>query len=118
MKWQPIATAPKDGTEIIGIFWKQYHVDKKPTIHGPWTVAFRDGKWMASWGDARVLHSEGWWGTEYEEAPLDPTHWMPLPEPPAQDHDEDDADGEFEQREAYRERLAADMAGEDPPEAE
>ena len=83
MEWQPIETAPRDGTEIIAVFSSDYGgTQEKPTVYGPWTAAFRRNKWMASWDDASVVEREGYWGTDYMETPLDPTHWMPLPEPP------------------------------------
>jgi hypothetical protein len=83
MEWQPIETAPKD-TEIIAIFCSDYGYQDKPTIYGPWTVRGDSrGKWFASWDGMSVIESEGYWGTDYKEAPLDPTHWMPLPPPPA-----------------------------------
>jgi hypothetical protein len=82
MNWQLIGTAPKDGTEIIGVFCNDYGDQEKPTIYGPWTVSFWSGKWMASWDDDSVIESQGGWGTDYKTAPIDPTHWMPLPPPP------------------------------------
>jgi len=82
MEWQPIETAPKDGTEVIACFSNNYGFQENPTTYGPWTCAFRNGKWMASWGDRAVIYSESWAGTEYQEAEIDPTHWMPLPSPP------------------------------------
>lgn len=81
-EWQDIATAPKDGTEIIGIFCDDYGYQTKPTIYGPWTVAFRSGKWMASWAGCNIIERESYAGTVYMEAELDPTHWQPLPSPP------------------------------------
>lgn len=55
--WQPIETAPKDKADIILAF---------DGISAP-------GHWI---GD------EWWWFSSGEEGPCDPTHWMPLPEPP------------------------------------
>lgn len=70
MKWQPIETAPIDGTEIlagaeswIGV---PYPVTSK-FIDGKWATVF-DGKWLP-----------------YEPQP---THWMPLPEPPEDNGDD------------------------------
>ena len=80
--WQPIETAPKDGTEIMAVFSNDYGYQEKPTVYGPWTVAFRKGKWMASWDDSYVIEAEGYWGVEHKETPLDPTHWMPMPKTP------------------------------------
>lgn len=64
MKWQPIETAPKDGTPIIGA-WQ--------CLNKTWdmNVMFyflEDGH--GSWFD---FHAD------YQH---DPTHWTPLPEPP------------------------------------
>lgn len=56
--WQPIETAPKDGTRIIvattGRYWYEKHKDG-------WMIANCDEEYGM-----------------YVEA----THWMPLPEPP------------------------------------
>lgn len=65
MEWQPIETAPKDGTSIL---------------------VFPDIK-VTNWGYTRDKQNEfGWIGcysyTTDEYDTLDPTHWMPLPAPP------------------------------------
>jgi hypothetical protein len=84
--WQPIETAPKDGTWILCWsvtkdeepkypqrvklwFWDQHrsrsrYTKYNPGGHGAWSY------------DDKILHQSS--GEEYE-----PTHWMPLPEPPA-----------------------------------
>ena len=64
-KWQPIETAPRDGTVILAT----WIVNKR---RGKWTiqpVIFSCGVWLHAWD-------------EDEDLPLEPTHWMPLPEPP------------------------------------
>lgn len=58
-EWQPISTAPKDGTTII--IW-----DKD---HGCMIVEWMYGEWHCS------HDGEDMYGPE-------PTHWMPLPAPP------------------------------------
>lgn len=72
-EWQPIATAPKDGTHILAFIpggdgypsliyvlnWRR--VPYNTAIHGEW-----------HWVEAA--------GEEYEW--FEPTHWMPLPNPP------------------------------------
>jgi hypothetical protein len=82
-QWQPIETAPKDGTEIIGVYSNNYGYQDKPTVYGPWTVAFRNGAWMASWAEGSVIEYESYSGTTYKDAEMEPTHWMPLPAPPS-----------------------------------
>lgn len=57
-EWQPIETAPKDGTEIL-VF------DDGAYIVTPWIE-----------GDDQ----SGWWDNGFMDPP--PTHWMPLPAPP------------------------------------
>lgn len=52
--WQPIETAPKDGRVILG-FHENYGIEKTWFFRKTW------GKNSCSW---------------------EPTHWMPLPEPP------------------------------------
>ena len=73
MNWQPIETAPKDGTEILVYThcdtieitaWYQMHVaDYEDTGNG----LFRK---------VHKLCHEGWNSNT-------PTHWMPLPAPPS-----------------------------------
>lgn len=78
-EWQPIETAPKDGTPIL--------------------IWIRDRLYEAMWCEHRFKPSsyigedadeDGWWGIRWAEidsygvSPDEmPTHWMPLPNPPA-----------------------------------
>lgn len=70
--WQPIETAPKDGTTVL-------LSEKWNSI--PIIGRFARGKWVGDHtnvntdGDACVI--------DYFE-PTHITHWMPLPEPPKQ----------------------------------
>ncbi len=60
--WQPISTAPKDGTHIL---------------------AWRDsGIGMMRWRERRG-DTGGFWDEWHVKRPSEPTHWMPLPDPPA-----------------------------------
>ena len=73
--WQPIDTAPKDGTYIL-LGW--------PRKHGPESGIVLIGAWL-NIESADVNEPEGWWGwNDYlgfaKVAFM--THWMPLPEPP------------------------------------
>lgn len=59
-EWQPIETAPKDGTYILGYGehdHRGHYIDAIHWWHDRWTI-----EWMS--GFQR------------------PTHWMPLPAPP------------------------------------
>lgn len=86
-EWQPIETAPKDGTEILayrsdcGVFMIR------------WTSpdAFLSEKEIAA---SRLsdddLFTEGWYFADWLHGDLlmdreIPTHWMPLPPPPKSD---------------------------------
>jgi thioesterase domain-containing protein len=63
--WQPIETAPKDGTVVL------LHVT---CLSQPFTVTAlykRDDYW------------EGWVSSYEHEDVADPSHWQPLPAPPA-----------------------------------
>ena len=64
--WQPIETAPKDGTRILayGLERKRYWIVDVVRWHQP----------------GNPVHDGFWIGTHYT---IKPTHWMPLPEPPA-----------------------------------
>lgn len=64
MKWQPIASAPKDGSTIL-------LCEGTRAFQGFWYAD--NGYWVPSaWGDYASL----------EESATNPTHWMPLPEAP------------------------------------
>ena len=59
-KWQPIETAPKDGTHILVCVEKKY-------VYLVW------------WFD----NPRGWcWDLTNTPMVGSPSHWMPLPEPP------------------------------------
>lgn len=80
-EWQPIEAAPKDGTFILlagGATSEDDYMERGVKTDRP-VVAFYDSGdgdvdggywWMCFW--------DGEWRTSYEN----PTHWMPLPEPP------------------------------------
>ncbi len=65
-EWQPIETAPKDGTDVL-IGWFELPGQKSMTI--VFWHSFRKA-WCNTW----TLFSAN--------AVSQPTHWMPLPEPP------------------------------------
>ncbi len=65
MTWQDIDTAPMDGTEILTY---QQHV----RYRGRFVVVHF---FAEAWGG-----DGGWSDGEYD---YQPTHWMPLPDPPA-----------------------------------
>lgn len=74
MNWQPIETAPRDGTEILLFQAIQYGVMMRV---GNWDERgehIDTGKRVAGWTEA----DDGYIGC------IEPTHWMPLPEPPTQ----------------------------------
>ncbi len=77
MDWQPIETAPRDGTWFLltgGQIRYGWDGDTQPSVVcGQRTSEFGDESWQFAWYDG------GYYG-EYEH----PTHWMPLPPPPAQ----------------------------------
>ncbi len=73
MEWQPIETAPKDGTYILAF--------ENFEVAGPLMC-------VMGWTDTgeHIEHdsiTEGWTkeGSGYL-GECNPTHWMPLPEPP------------------------------------
>ncbi len=65
--WYPIETAPKDGTEII--YSGKYEGAAWVSV-GRWTDQ--------GWYDINIDSSDHYGHAEY------PTHWMPLPQPPAE----------------------------------
>ena len=86
MKWQPIETAPKDGTEILG--WRkdcgvliirytccaEFMTCREVSASG----MSEDDLFKDDWFCSDFLHGSRLEGDEIT------THWMPLPEPPEQ----------------------------------
>lgn len=71
LEWQPIETAPRDGTAILATN-ANYEYDLQRCV-----VVF--------WDDDELTEQPGW-SLPYETPDDAPftwlTHWMPLPEPP------------------------------------
>lgn len=78
-KWKPIETAPRDHTtvHVISTKWLE-----------PVPAYFVSRDYLErEYGDANYMDA-GWYPSneflfDLPEVRLDPTHWMPLPEPPA-----------------------------------
>ncbi len=76
-QWQPIETAPKDGTPIL--LWAP---EWKYVSRCGWWQSSINGSDDAGWTDGTVI---SW---NYQEVSiLLPTRWMPLPDPPTPDPD-------------------------------
>lgn len=63
MEWQDISSAPKDGTEVL--VWDDI------VYVAAWVVKYRAVGWYPVFEDDET------------RPPLDPSHWMPLPDGPA-----------------------------------
>ncbi len=72
MEWQPIDTAPKDGTWIWGV---------EPGEPLGWDVPRQCAMF---WQQHSAMKKGGYWRkVEQDIGPVTfPTHWMPLPAPP------------------------------------
>ena len=80
-KWQPIETAPKDGTWILGL-----NIETKKSSIVRWSskedyIERSKKEGTANW---KYRANEGWISYEKDSVYLHPTHWMPLPKPPTQ----------------------------------
>lgn len=71
-EWQPIESAPKDGTQIIGQ-WPSYDKNYGPHV-GP--IA-----WERKWYMLGHKVWEGWWCVGGGLPNKEPTHWQPYPAP-------------------------------------
>ena len=69
-QWQPIETAPMDGTHIL--VWNA----KQPQL--PPTTAH----WWGGGPEPGGFHLSVNYLGEYSDFGMPPTHWMPLPKPP------------------------------------
>lgn len=75
MSWQPIETAPRDGTGILGGWFRGVFNKEHPWRHQGVTF-WRDGEWVNP--------------DEEERSFYEPTHWQPLPAPPSDEPKEVD----------------------------
>jgi hypothetical protein len=72
-KWQPIKTAPRDGTEILLYEWVENE-----------KVGKQDYFFVGYWGNDYLTGDSGFFNNTTECGENFPTHWMPLPEPPVE----------------------------------
>jgi hypothetical protein len=81
-EWRPIETAPKDGTGVL------VHRNIWPGTQSGFSEECSDiNTYVAAWWDGE-RDGRGAWicymnAVLDPECPIEPTHWMPLPEPPA-----------------------------------
>jgi hypothetical protein len=70
-QWQPIETAPKDGTAILVTDSFAYRSDPKKTLHHIYRAVYWDDEsgWVI-YNDGEIIDEDG------------PTYWMPLPAEP------------------------------------
>ena len=68
--WQTIETAPKDGTSILLYGYWEGEIHKIEDEKNIWMAQYTYGDWLINGGDS------------YGSYVRNPTHWMPLPEPP------------------------------------
>jgi len=77
LEWQPIETAPKDGSEVLGVYKPESYSADYSIIR--WNE--RRKTWVAMADGSDSIQSQGDTWTYYHEPYI--THWMPLPKPPA-----------------------------------
>lgn len=91
MSWQPIETAPKDGTwvKLLIPYCREKFTEDECTDEGYWDAdvvnhAWGDRKIDPEWRKLRPSGRKGCWRFDGDDGAFDiqPTHWKPLPEPP------------------------------------
>ena len=81
--WQPIETAPKDGTYILAVCESQGTTSERLAVIRWYTAKYfrRVNKAKRSdwdWDN----YEDGWWGEDGLFGPYHPSHWMPVPSLP------------------------------------
>lgn len=84
MDTQPIDTAPRDGSEVL-TYWPKLKLDDDggmtdEVVGGSWAVTCWIG---GQWDDPECLNAIGALFGDDECYADQPTHWHPLPPPPA-----------------------------------
>lgn len=88
MSWQPIETAPTDGSAVL--IYSPAGVDKSYLSYEegfPSHIVvgrYRSGQWITPFVTVETYGGSEYTGTwtETENITAEPTHWQPLPEPP------------------------------------
>jgi hypothetical protein len=73
--WQPIDTAPKDGTIVLG-----YFDNDDETFFMSEIMWIKSDEWFIGSASAPLGPSQ--WFSLLRQGIVIPTHWMPLPAPP------------------------------------
>lgn len=77
MDWQPMDTAPKNAKILISCLVKRTGYRVTPCVY-KWHKTNDDDRYKKEWwSDGGDYYGIKWLSDIYE-----PTHWMPLPEPP------------------------------------
>jgi hypothetical protein len=76
-EWQPIKTAPKDGTRII-LYW--------PAFQCPIEIGHYEDSQQLRHGK-EISRQQYWYRSQFplwgvQGGKIGPSHWMPLPKPP------------------------------------
>lgn len=92
MKWQPIETAPKDGTLLL-LYLKEEPNGRRgyelPAEAKNWTLGFWTHR---TWKSIETEDTGGMggeltgWMPDYVCLDCNPSYWIPLPRPPRTDH--------------------------------
>lgn len=73
-EWQPIETAPKDGTELL-LYERRERLIDDDFIEVDYV--------FTGWWNKESYINACWECLEYDAFSHNPTHWMPLPKPPS-----------------------------------
>lgn len=73
MEWQPIETAPKDGTKVLLAY-----------ASGNYRVIVSEWMTLETLKNGKTQSRSEYWVTPWVRMDSDPqpTHWMPIPDPP------------------------------------
>jgi hypothetical protein len=82
--WQPIETAPKNGTYILAVVDSKGTTSERLGVIRWYTAAYfrKVNNVMRRSHRDWDVYEDGWWGGDGSDGPYDPSYWVSVPDLP------------------------------------